>query len=104
MHAEKRQTHLSRRELLVGSAALAGAAALSHPIFAFARGVGAGDIDSAAPRGKQRNLLSKSCSPEKLKEVLIPQSKYRPYPTIHDRAAWEGLRAETRSNLLAGGE
>jgi Heparinase II/III-like protein len=104
MHAEKRQTHLSRRELLVGSAALAGAAALSHPILAFARGVGAGDIDSAAPRGKQRNLLSKSCSPEKLKEVLIPQSKYRPYPTIHDRAAWEGLRAETRSNLLAGGE
>ena len=87
---------VSRRHFLVGSAALAGATALF--------GLDTDDIDSAAPRGKERNLLSQACSPETLKEKLILRDKYRPFPTVHDRGAWEGLRAETGASLLAGGE
>jgi Heparinase II/III-like protein len=87
---------VSRRHFLVGSAALAGATAVF--------GLDTGKIDSAAPRGKQRNLLSQACSPERLKETLLPHDKYRPFPTIRDRGAWEGLRPETRGALLASGE
>lgn len=61
-------------------------------------------MDTAVGRGKQRNLLSNACSPEKLRQTLIPRDKYRPFPTIHDRGAWDGLRAETRASLLVGGE
>jgi Heparinase II/III-like protein len=87
---------LSRRHFLLGSAALSASASL------FA--LDGNPVDSAAPRGKPRNLLSSACSAEELKQALIPQDKYRPFPTIHDRGAWEGLRAETRASLLAGGE
>ena len=89
---------LSRRHFLVGSAALAGSTTFLA-LDAFAE-----NSDSAAPRGKNRNLLAAACTPDKLKQALIPQPKYRPFPTIHDRGAWEGLRAETRTSLLAGGE
>src|SRR5580698_3590797 len=89
---------LSRRHFLLGSAALAGSTTL------FALDTFAENTDSAAPRGKNRNLLAAACSQEKLKQALIPQNKYRPFPTIHDRGAWEGLRAETRAALLAAGE
>ena len=88
---------LSRRHFLLGSAALAGATTLS-----------ALDSNTAAsiavPRGKPRNLLGNACSPEKLRQSLIAQDKYRPFPTVHDRGAWDGLRTETRAGLLAGGE
>jgi Heparinase II/III-like protein len=84
---------LSRRHFLAGSAALVA----STTLFAL-------DVDWAAPRGKERNLLAGACSPEKLKQVLIPRDKYRPFPTIQDRSAWEGLRPETRSTFLAGGK
>jgi hypothetical protein len=83
---------LSRRHFLAGSAALAA----STTLFGL-------DVDWAAPRGKEHNLLAAACSPEKLKQALIPQDKYRPFPTIHDRA-WEGLRPQTRSTFLAGVE
>jgi Heparinase II/III-like protein len=89
---------LSRRHFLLGSAALAGTASL------FALDANTAKTDTTAPRGKQRNLLSNACSPEKLRQSLIPRDKYRPFPTIRDRSAWDGLRAETRASLLAGGE
>jgi hypothetical protein len=92
MHEQKRIS-LSRRHFLVGSAAVAGSTSLL-----------ALDADTAAPRGKERDLISHACSPEVLKHSLIPQDKYRPFPTIHDRGAWEGLRVETRSGLLARGQ
>ena len=79
-------------------------AALAASTTLFRARCDAASVDTAAPRGKERNLLSNACRPEKLKQSLIPQDKYRPFPTIHDRGAWEGLRAETRAGLLAGGE
>ena len=89
---------LSRRHFLLGSAAVVGSVSL------FASKADPQGVDTAASRGKQRNLLSNACSPEKLRQSLIAQDKYRPFPTIHDRAAWNGLRAETRASLLAAGE
>ena len=97
MQHENDFASLSRRTFLLGSAAFASTTSL------FALDAAA-PIDWAAPRGKQRNLLAKACSPEKLKQSLLPRDKYRPFPTIHDRAAWEGLREQTRSSFLASGE
>jgi hypothetical protein len=84
---------LSRRDLLVGAAALAG------PLSLFAL-----DSDAVVSRGKGRDLLRHACSPEKLKQSLVPQGKFRPFPTIYDRGSWGALRAETRAGLLARGE
>ncbi len=88
---------LSRRMFLAGSAAWVG----SHSLFA--RNVPQAQAALVAPRGKARNVLANACSPGKLKQSLIPREKYRPFPTIHDRTAWELLRAETRESLVARG-
>jgi hypothetical protein len=99
MQQNKSFSSLSRRDFVLGSAALAGSASL------FAMSPSADPVVNwAAPRGMQRNLLAKACSPEKLKSSLIPREKYRPFPTIHDRRAWEALRAETRISFLTEGE
>ena len=90
---------LSRRQFLYGSAATIA----SRPALSLAESF-APDIDTAAPRGRQRNLLAHACSPEKLKASLTPSDKYHPFPTIQDRAAWEDLRPETRKALLEAGE
>jgi hypothetical protein len=93
MPAKNVHSLLSRRRFLAGSAALAA----STRLFAL-------DVDWAAPRGRERSLLAGACSPERLKQALITQDRYRPFPTIRDRSAWEGLRPETRSAFLIGGE
>jgi hypothetical protein len=95
---EAKDPALSRRHLLFGSVALAGAHSLR------ALDADLSSPDAASPRGKQRNLLATACSPGRLKESLILREKYRPFPTIHDREAWDGLRAETRASLLERGE
>jgi hypothetical protein len=93
MQQQTLRSLLSRRPFLAGSAALAA----STTLFGL-------DVDWAAPRGKERNLLAAACSPEKLKQALTPQDKYHPVPTIRDRAAWEGLRPQIRSTFHPGGE
>jgi hypothetical protein len=90
---------LSRRQFLYGSAATIA----SRPALSLAESF-APDVDTAAPRGRQRNLLAHACSSEKLKASLIPSDKYHPFPTIQDRAAWGALRPETRKALLEAGE
>jgi hypothetical protein len=62
---------LSRRHFLAGSAALAA----STSLFAL-------DVDWAAPRGKERNLLAAAYSPEKLKQALIAQDHPDTLPAI----------------------
>jgi hypothetical protein len=99
MREENSFALLSRRNFLVGSTAFAGATSL----FAFDP-LNTSSVDSAAPRGKQRDLLTKACSPEKLRQSLLSRGQYRPFATIHDRSAWEGLRQETRNSLLTAGE
>src|ERR1700712_5620236 len=59
---------------------------------------------SGAPRGKERDLLTRVFSHETIKSSLISLAAYRPFPTIGDRAGWNALRSETRSALLRDGE
>jgi hypothetical protein len=90
---------LSRRQFLYSSAA----AIASHGILSRAASP-LPDVDTAAPRGLQRNLLAHACTPERLKSSLIPLDRYRPFPTLQDRSAWESLRLETRKAMLDAGE
>ena len=98
MQEQNAFSFLSRRHFLVGSAALAGTTNL------FAIAASAENVDSAAPRGKPRDLLQHANTAETLRQSLLPRNTYRPFPTILDRSAWEGLRAETRATFVAGGE
>lgn len=89
---------LTRRSFLAGSALLLGASALE--------GLDVHTLpvkNTAWPRGTDRNLLAKQCSPEALKQSLIPLDKYKPYPKIGD-PAWSALRPETRAAFIAEGE
>lgn len=88
----------SRRNFVLGSVSLVGV----HSLLGQAAQK-ATSVDPAAPRGRQRNLLAGACPPATLKESLIPRETYRPFPTIHDRTAWEGLRSETRDALVTSG-
>ena len=65
-----------------------------------------GASHSAAPRGKQRNRCwATHAAHRSLNRHLSRRTKYRPFPTIHDRGAWERLCVlETSATLLAGGE
>src|ERR1039458_10300104 len=63
---------LTRRSFLAGSALLLGASALE--------GLDGHTLpvkNTAWPRGADRNLLAKQCSPEALKQRLIPLDKYK---------------------------
>jgi len=60
--------------------------------------------DSAAPRGKQRNLLTTKYSSAAIRSSLLSLSAYHPFPTIHDRAGWDALHPDTRAALLKDGE
>jgi hypothetical protein len=85
----------TRRSFMAGSAALLASAS------GFAK---AAEVDPAAPRGRQRNLLTTAYSADKVRAALIPRETYKPFPTIQDRAGWNGLRAETKVGLVADGE
>ena len=103
---EQNDPPLSRRHFLLGSAALVSSASLSALEQDLATPVVTPPLTPEAPsqQGKERDLLGRVCSPDLLKSSLIPLDKYRPFPTVHDRGAWDGLRAETRASLLAHGE
>jgi hypothetical protein len=79
---------LSRREFLVGVAAVAG------PLSWFPLGA-----ETAFPRGRERYLLTHACSPEKLKQALIPRDKFHPFPT-NNWDAWICWNWLTTSLLL----
>jgi hypothetical protein len=89
---------LTRRSFLAGSAALFGASALD--------GLDVHTLpvkNTGFPRGKERNLLAKQCSPEELRRSLIPLEHYMPYPKAGD-PEWGSLRPETRAAFVSEGE
>jgi len=49
-------------------------------------------------------MLSQRYSLDHLREILVPQARWQPYPTIADRAAWDALPAGLRQFHLAEGE
>ena len=57
-------------------------------------------LASQAPR----NLLTGGLSEQSLAAALIPAAEWHPYPTIQDRAAWEGVPQEIRAGFIRGAE
>lgn len=55
---------------------------------------------AAAPR----NLLGKRVTVESLQAALVARDQWKPWPTAADRAAWEGLPADARKELIERGE
>ena len=51
-----------------------------------------------------RNLLAKRVSTESLKASLLPREKWHPWPTAAERAPWESLPADVRSDAIKNGE
>ncbi|HJN17101.1 MAG TPA: heparinase, partial [Armatimonadota bacterium] len=49
-------------------------------------------------------MLSQRFTLEQLKEVLVPRSDWRPFPTVDDREPWDGLRDSIRQAHLSRGE
>jgi hypothetical protein len=54
-------------------------------------------------KGELSNL-SDVFTANKLKDKLLSQSAYRPYPDIEQRSEWEGLPAELRQSVIAEAE
>jgi hypothetical protein len=52
----------------------------------------------------KRDLLSGKTSAAQLKEILIPQDKYHPFPTINERKEWENIPAEIKKSYIKKGE
>ncbi len=100
MPVAAQQTDLSRRNFLITSAA---AFTSLHTLVSFGQN-GKEKVDPAAPRGRQRNLLVRSCTAEKLAKSLIPSTSYRPFPTVTDRKSWESISPATRVSLVTAGE
>lgn len=53
---------------------------------------------------EERNLLEKQADVTQLKEILIPQQKWVPYPDYADRAGWDNLVKEHKQMLIKRGE
>ena len=53
----------------------------------------------------ERNLLQKAAgSEEQLKEVLVMNQKWVPYPAYTDRAGWDALLGADKETLIRAGE
>jgi hypothetical protein len=81
-------SQLSRREFLAAQAVLASSLVFSAP----------------PPQAGQRNLLTSAWPLSKLPDVLVPRGRFRPFPTVSERSAWEGLPADARAALREAGE
>ncbi|MEO6875158.1 MAG: heparinase II/III family protein [Opitutaceae bacterium] len=51
-----------------------------------------------------RSLLTRAIDGTTLRPLLIPPAEFHPYPTIAERAAWDGLPALLREALISAGE
>ncbi|MBX3015735.1 MAG: heparinase II/III family protein [Caldilineaceae bacterium] len=48
-------------------------------------------------------MLAQRYPLNQLRTILIPQAEWQPYPTIHDRSAWEALAAQVRQHYMTAG-
>jgi hypothetical protein len=63
-----------------------------------------GVLAGAAAGQRSRFKLGELYPARKIGEVLIEREPWRPWPSWSDRAAWDGLPAQVRSELVANGE
>ena len=54
--------------------------------------------------GTRRTLLQDAADINKLKEVLVMDQKWVPYPDYTDRAGWDKLLGETKESVIKVGE
>lgn len=59
---------------------------------------------SNADAQAKRDLLSGKISKEELKQALIPQNKFHPYPTINERDEWMKIPVKIREEYIKKGE
>ena len=78
--------HLTRREFIASCSALPAMARLSTPA-----------------EMHQRNLLTSAWPGGKIASVLTPRERFRPFPTVTDRAPWQSLPADARAALVEAG-
>jgi hypothetical protein len=60
--------------------------------------------DPGAPRGKRRDLLTKTYDSARTASALLPINSYAPFPRWHDRNEWSKLSPATRAKLLSEGK
>lgn len=53
---------------------------------------------------EERNLLQKEADIERLKETLVLNQKWVPYPSYSDRAGWDNLTGAQKEELIGKGE
>ena len=53
---------------------------------------------------EERNLLEKQADVIRLKEILVPNQKWVPYPKYTDREGWDALTKEHKQMLIRRGE
>ncbi len=54
-------------------------------------------LSSSLTAGEELNLLSKTYSPEKLKDIIIPAKDWRPFPTADQHDLWQKIPEKTRA-------
>lgn len=52
----------------------------------------------------ERNLISSRVSKDELKEILVPDRKWVPYPAYTDREGWDSLFGENKDKYIKRGE
>jgi hypothetical protein len=52
----------------------------------------------------ERNLLEKAADISKLKEIIIIDQKWVPYPDYADRAGWDKLLGDNKQGIIKKGE
>ena len=57
-----------------------------------------------AARAEERNLLQQTAGRDRVREVLVADRKWVPYPAYADRKAWDELTGENRDMLIRRGE
>jgi hypothetical protein len=90
---------MNRRELLRGTAALAGASRLS-PLSSLADAQ-AQEAPSATP---PLHLLATTFTAELLRSKIVPVGQWHPYPSAAEREPWQKLPEDLRSTMLRHAE
>jgi len=57
----------------------------------------------AAAAGSREHVISGAWPAERLAGVLAPAERWKPFPTINDRAAWQSLPADVRQAAISEG-
>ena len=52
----------------------------------------------------ERNLIKAKATKDELKEMLVTEQKWVPFPAYDDRAGWDALMGESKAEFIKRGE